>query len=100
MLLQSYAGFIEIMPAVPAEWQEVSFDKLRAEGAFLISAKKTNGQLSEIALTAEKGGMATLKLPPDQWRVKSSKKVTLTPSQAGYMQLNCKPGGKVLLVRK
>ncbi|WP_449436431.1 glycosyl hydrolase family 95 catalytic domain-containing protein [Pedobacter steynii] len=40
MLLQSYAGFIEIMPAIPAEWKDASFKNLRTEGAFLVSAKK------------------------------------------------------------
>ena len=62
MLLQSYAGFIEIMPAVPSDWKDISFDKLRAEGAFLISAKKTGGQLTEIKIVAEHGGKTKLKL--------------------------------------
>src|SRR5512141_200585 len=42
MLLQSYAGFIEVFPAIPAAWKDVSFTTLRAEGAFLVSAKKIN----------------------------------------------------------
>ena len=40
MLLQSYQGFIDVMPAVPTEWENVSFNQLRAEGAFVVSANK------------------------------------------------------------
>ena len=43
MLLQSHKDFIEVFPAIPKEWKNVSFKTLRAEGAFLISAKKENG---------------------------------------------------------
>ncbi|ULT23414.1 hypothetical protein KUH03_30110 [Sphingobacterium sp. E70] len=56
MLLQSYAGFIEIMPAVPAAWKNIAFDQLRAEGAFLVSAKRVDGLVSEVKIYAEKGG--------------------------------------------
>jgi len=70
MLLQSYNGYIEIFPAVPAAWKNVSFHHLRTEGAFLISAKKENGVTDEIVVTAEMGGELTIKLPFKTWMVK------------------------------
>jgi hypothetical protein len=63
MLLQSYAGFIEVFPAVPAEWKDISFKTLRAEGGFLVSAKKVNGAVKKIAISGKKGTTAVLKLP-------------------------------------
>jgi alpha-L-fucosidase 2 len=63
MLLQSYSGIIEIFPAVPASWKDISFNNLRAEGAFIISAKRSNGQTEEIKIIAEQGGELLLKLP-------------------------------------
>ena len=63
MLLQSYSGVIEIFPAIPASWKDVSFNNLRAEGAFLISAVKTNGTIDEVKVRAEQGGTLHLKLP-------------------------------------
>jgi len=63
MLLQSYSGVIEIFPAVPASWKNTSFNNLGAEGAFLISAKKTNGLTEEVKIMAEQGGQLRLKLP-------------------------------------
>ncbi|MHC4439878.1 MAG: glycosyl hydrolase family 95 catalytic domain-containing protein [Planctomycetota bacterium] len=38
MLLQSYSDTIRLFPAVPADWKDISFKTLRAEGAFLVSA--------------------------------------------------------------
>ncbi|MCH5600649.1 glycosyl hydrolase family 95 catalytic domain-containing protein [Niabella ginsengisoli] len=40
LLLQSREGYIEVFPAVPRSWSEVSFTNLRTEGAFIVSAKK------------------------------------------------------------
>jgi len=69
LLLQGYNGYIEIFPAVPKTWNNVSFKTLRAEGAFLISAKKENGPVESITIKAEKGGMLRLKLPFPTWIV-------------------------------
>jgi alpha-L-fucosidase 2 len=63
MLLQSYSGIIEIFPAVPASWEDITFNNLRAEGAFLISVTKTNGVVNEVSIHAEQEGILHLKLP-------------------------------------
>ena len=55
MLLQSYAGFIEVLPAVPVAWEDVAYDNLRTEGAFLVSVKKAGGHVQEITILSEKG---------------------------------------------
>lgn len=54
MLLQSRKGQIEVFPAVPADWQDVSFEHLRADGAILVSAVQAGGRLRELQLEAEK----------------------------------------------
>lgn len=100
MLLQSYAGFIEIMPAIPAEWANASFENLRAEGAFLVSAKKKNGQFSEISIRSEKGGTTRLKVPYEQWKVKSARQIEITSPEPGFMELSCKPGGTLTLLAR
>ncbi len=60
MLLQSHHGVIKVFPAIPNHWNNVSFNNLRAEGAFIISAKKENGKVKEIRITSEKGGELVL----------------------------------------
>ena len=67
MLLQSHKDFIEVFPAIPKEWKNVSFKTLRAEGAFLISAKKENGVAMEVKIRSEAGGILRIKLPFKTW---------------------------------
>ena len=56
MLLQSHTGVVKVFPAIPTSWQNVSFDKLRAMGAFLVSAKMENGKVNQLSVYSEKGG--------------------------------------------
>jgi alpha-L-fucosidase 2 len=60
MLLQSHTGVVRLFPAIPAAWQNVSFDKMRTEGAFIITAVRTFGQLKSVVITSEKGGRIKL----------------------------------------
>jgi len=70
MLLQSDEGFsvgdsglVRVFPAVPASWTDVSFDSLRACGAFIVSAKMKGGKVVEVRVTSEKGGTLRLENP-------------------------------------
>ncbi|MES1221872.1 MAG: glycoside hydrolase family 95-like protein, partial [Bacteroidota bacterium] len=63
MLIQSGFGYIEVLPAVPEGWRDVSFTDLRCEGAFLVSLQKKSGTIEEIKIKAPKGGIMRLKLP-------------------------------------
>lgn len=63
MLLQSHSGVIHVFPAVPADWKEVSFEKLRAMGGILVSAKKTDGKVSEVRLFSEHEKNVTIAIP-------------------------------------
>ena len=63
MLLQSHTGIVHIFPAIPGSWSDVSFRTLRTEGAFLVSATRENGVVTEVEITAEKGGTLRLADP-------------------------------------
>ncbi len=63
MLLQSHSGTIEVFPAIPAQWANVGFEKLRAQGAFIVSAQRENGKNRLVEIIAEKGGTCKLKNP-------------------------------------
>ena len=56
MLIQSHTGIIRIFPAIPEEWNDARFTTLRTEGAFLVSAKKERGNVTEVDILSEKGG--------------------------------------------
>ncbi|MCM1071548.1 MAG: alpha-L-fucosidase [Alistipes timonensis] len=51
MLLQSWGGKLRVFPAVPSEWGDASFADFRAEGAFLVSARREGG--ATVSLTVE-----------------------------------------------
>jgi alpha-L-fucosidase 2 len=63
MLLQSYSGTIRIFPAIPAAWKDVSFQTLRAEGAFLVSGRRKEGVTQSVEILSEKGGVCRLEDP-------------------------------------
>jgi alpha-L-fucosidase 2 len=67
LLLQSHKGFIEVFPAVPISWKNVSFTTLRTEGAFLVSARKTNGVAEELKIISTAGGLLRIKVPFKTW---------------------------------
>jgi alpha-L-fucosidase 2 len=63
LLLQSWNGVIRVFPAIPDKWKNVSFEKLRTEGAFLVSATMENGNFDAFTVFSEKGNICTLKNP-------------------------------------
>lgn len=60
MLIQSHSGAIHVFPAVPADWQDIRFDQLRTEGAFLVSATQTDGKVKQVEVASTAGGVLRL----------------------------------------
>ncbi len=75
MLIQSHNGIIKIFPAVPDGWKNISFENLRTEGAFLVSAKKENGSLDAFTICANEAGIARIQLPFRTFLISSSEKM-------------------------
>lgn len=50
MLLQSHGGEIHLFPAVPPRWRDVSFERLLAERAIMVSAIIASGHLVKVEL--------------------------------------------------
>ena len=63
MLLQSHTGVIDIFPAVPESWRDISFTRLRAQGGYLVSASKTSGLMEKLEITATQDGACQLRVP-------------------------------------
>lgn len=69
MLLQSYSDTVDIMSAIPENWQDVSFKGLRTEGGFLIEARREAGKVRKVIVTAENEGYILVRLPIYPYRV-------------------------------
>jgi len=62
MMLQSWDGALRIFPAWPRTL-DARFENLRAEGAFLVTAAWSQGQVSELSVRSEKGAPCRLYAP-------------------------------------
>lgn len=97
MLLQSHAGFIEIFPAIPPTWPALDFTDLRAEGAFLVSAKRVPGSADQVKLKAERGGTVRVKLPFRSYTIQSADRARLEPAGDRFVKVIAEPGGSLIL---
>jgi hypothetical protein len=97
MLLQSHAGFIELFPAVPDGWKDVSFQTLRAEGAYLVSAVRQNGLIKSVTITSEKGGILKLKLDTTSFKQKATGKAKMLRQENGYTTIEMGAGGTIVI---
>lgn len=55
MLLHTAGGVLRVFPAVPAAWETAAFARVRAEGAFLVSAERENGATVRVTVHSEAG---------------------------------------------
>ncbi|MGD8500566.1 MAG: glycoside hydrolase N-terminal domain-containing protein [Phycisphaerales bacterium] len=101
MLLQSYSDTIRLFPAVPANWRDISFKTLRAEGAFLVSAELKDGQTHSVTIVSEKGGICRLENPfgKDDYELKGIGRTAFSKS-GNHLILRTSAGQKITLTRK
>ncbi len=73
MLMQSYEGVIRLFPCWDRK-MSASFDNLRADGAFLVSARLENEQISHLRITSLKGRICSVDCPDIKTVVRESDK--------------------------
>jgi hypothetical protein len=97
MLIQSWGNTIRVFPATPSSWKDASFYQLRAEGAFLVSAKRENGKTQFIHVKSLAGESCIIQsdLPDDV------KMIGIAPSRLQYKNgriiLDLKKGEEAVL---
>ena len=63
MLLQSHAGSIQILPALPKAWHTGHFDGLVARGNFVVSAQWKDAKATELSILSRSGGECRVACP-------------------------------------
>jgi hypothetical protein len=99
MLLQSWGGRIRVFHAVPAAWPDLAFHNLRAEGAFLVSAKRKAGKTEWIRLKSLAGEPCRLQtdLPEPLTIVAGPKNVSLRPIEKGLYDIGLGKSQEIVL---
>lgn len=98
MLLQSHTGVIRVFPAIPDSWKDVSFNNLRAVGAFIVSATMEGGRVGRVKITAEKGGELKLYIPLDVCiSVKCNKDYKI---ENNIIEIDTEPGETIYIENK
>jgi alpha-L-fucosidase 2 len=61
MLLQSHAGFLQLLPALPSAWSTGKITGLKARGGFTVDIEWEDGQLLKARITSALGGNCRLR---------------------------------------
>ncbi|HKO14627.1 MAG TPA: alpha-L-fucosidase, partial [Gemmatimonadaceae bacterium] len=63
LFLQDWGHALRVFPAMPAAWTDASFDRLRADGAFLVSGVRAHGRTSWVRIESLAGQPCRLVVP-------------------------------------
>jgi alpha-L-fucosidase 2 len=100
MVLQDWGGALRVFPAVPAAWSDAAFDKLRADGAFLVSAVRRDGRTAWVRIESLAGEPCRLVVP--DWesavvRAHTGPLPQVTKTATGKWSIDVKKRGSVVL---
>ena len=85
MLIQSHAGYINLLPALPKAWEEGSFEGLKARGNFEVSCSWEDNKLQSATITSLAGKECTI-------RTDSPISISLKGKQIAHSQAVTKDG--------
>ena len=96
LLLQSWGNKIRIFPAVPELWKEASFNQLRAQGGFLVSASRKAGKTEWVGIKSLAGEPCIVKINDWTTAVCKDKRIIVSLGN-GEFKVDLKAGEELVL---
>jgi hypothetical protein len=62
LLVQDWNDEIRVLPALPRDWKELSFDGVLAPGGFLVGATVAEGKIESVRVTSQRGGRLRIRI--------------------------------------
>ncbi len=92
LLVQNRPDGIHVFPNLHHAWRRASFENIRAEGAFLVSASVENGRVSSVTVKSLTGGPLRL-----THNLGATYRVNGQPQTGLIFEKNCLPGETLLM---
>ncbi len=100
MLIQSHEGSIDLLPALPDEWNEGRFDGVCARGGFELDMKWKEKTITEVEILSKAGEVCRIDDGANFKVTKDGKKIASKTNKDGSVEFQTTAGSLYLLTRK
>jgi alpha-L-fucosidase 2 len=98
MLLQSHAGEIHLLPALPAAWPDGSFSGLRARGGFEVGAQWQKGALQSATIVSDLDQLCLVRMPHPARVECEGQPVSARAGEGGSLEWEARAGQRYVLL--
>jgi alpha-L-fucosidase 2 len=92
MLIQSHEGVVDLLPALPDEWKEGSFEGVCARGAFELKFSWKNSAIYKAEVLSKAGQLCRINAGGFNYVTNNGKEVKVIKYPDGLLEFETKPG--------